>query len=123
MSKKSNVKKTAGSAAANGSAYWPLFQHLSENHGLTLLDSEMEDICRVVEQMRSAQAWAVQHKSGRITLGAESTPQLYCHRYRAAEMAKELKAHIGKCRVVRVNYRITPNDADLRQDADSGRGT
>ena len=82
---------------------------MSREHGLTLLDSEMEDICRVVEQMRSAQAWAVQHKSGRITLGPESTPQLYCHRYRAAEMAKALKAHIGQCRVVHVNYRITPN--------------
>jgi hypothetical protein len=107
---KQKSSDSADSLHRAGSAYWPLFQHLSVNHGLTLLESEMEDICRVVEQMRSAQAWAVQHKSGRITLGSESTPQLYCHRYRAAEMAKELKAHIGQCRVVRVNYRITPNE-------------
>jgi len=40
-----------------GSAYWPLFKHLSDNHGLTLLDSEMEDICRVVLEMRVPKNW------------------------------------------------------------------
>ena len=39
------------------SSYWPLFKHMSENHGLTLLDSEMEDICRVVLEMRVPKKW------------------------------------------------------------------
>ena len=34
------------------SVYWPLFQHMANEHDLVLLDSEMEDICRVVERMR-----------------------------------------------------------------------
>ena len=49
--------RKAGCAAPNGSAYWPLFKHMSDNHGLTLLDSEMEDICRVVLQMRVPTNW------------------------------------------------------------------
>jgi len=35
-----------------GSAYWPLFKSMADHHGLTLLDSELEDICRVVIAMR-----------------------------------------------------------------------
>lgn len=31
----------------NSSPYWPLFQHMSKAHGLTLLDSELEDIRRI----------------------------------------------------------------------------
>ena len=31
------------------SPYWPLFKHMADNHGLTLVDSEMQDICHVVE--------------------------------------------------------------------------
>lgn len=49
--------RKAGCAAPNGSAYWPLFKHMSDNHGLTLLDSEMEDICRVVLKMRVPTNW------------------------------------------------------------------
>lgn len=30
------------------SVYFALFKHMAEHHGLTLLDSEMEEICRVV---------------------------------------------------------------------------
>lgn len=52
-------------------------------------------------------AWAVQHHSGRITLGSQCTPQLYCHRKQASEMAVALKPHIGKCSVVKVAYTIT----------------
>ena len=44
-------------APLHGSAYWPLFKHLSDNHGLTLLDSEMEDICRVALEMRVPKNW------------------------------------------------------------------
>lgn len=34
------------------SSYYALFAHMSEEHDLTLVDSELEDICRVVEKMR-----------------------------------------------------------------------
>jgi hypothetical protein len=51
------AKRKGDSRAAHGSAYWPLFKHMSDNHGLTLLDSEMEDICRVVLQMRVPTNW------------------------------------------------------------------
>jgi hypothetical protein len=36
---------------ATGSAYWPIWKHMSDNHGLTLLDSECEDILQVADQM------------------------------------------------------------------------
>jgi hypothetical protein len=45
-------KRRADSPAPTGSAYWELFEFLSHNHNLTLLDSELEDICLVVERMR-----------------------------------------------------------------------
>ena len=31
--------------------YYKLFEHLHENYGLTLLDSEMDDIIIIVEDM------------------------------------------------------------------------
>lgn len=40
-----------GSAPCSGSAYWPIWKHMSDNHGLTLLDSECEDIIQVADQM------------------------------------------------------------------------
>lgn len=33
------------------SYYYPLFEHMSLEHGLTLLDSELDEICRVVAQI------------------------------------------------------------------------
>ena len=39
-------------APAPCSASWHLFKHMSDNHGLTLLESEMDDICQVVDEMR-----------------------------------------------------------------------
>lgn len=48
---------TASDEAVDRAAYDSLFKHLSDNHGLTLLDSEMEDICRVVLQMRVPTNW------------------------------------------------------------------
>lgn len=38
-------------------AYFPLFEHMSREHGLTLLDSEMEEIVRVVRKMTSPGVW------------------------------------------------------------------
>jgi hypothetical protein len=35
-----------------GSAYWVLFEHMSQEHKLTLLDSELADICAAVDRMR-----------------------------------------------------------------------
>lgn len=34
------------------SAFWGLFEHMSQSHGLTLLDSELADICHAVDRMR-----------------------------------------------------------------------
>jgi len=34
------------------SAFWVLFEHMSQEHGLTLLDSELSDICNAVDRMR-----------------------------------------------------------------------
>ena len=38
-------------AQAAGSVYYPLFKHMCDNHGLTLLESELEDIRIVARQM------------------------------------------------------------------------
>jgi DnaJ-class molecular chaperone len=42
----------AGLGAMTGSAFWVLFEHMSQNHNLTLLDSELNDICHTVDRMR-----------------------------------------------------------------------
>jgi len=56
MSKTTDNCKAGGRCAlAPGSVYFPLFKHMADNHGLTLLDSEMEDICRAVEEVRGVQ--------------------------------------------------------------------
>lgn len=54
----------------------------------------------------SGGAWAIQHHSGRICLGSELEPQIFYNRRRARERAAALKMVIGRCRVVRVRYRI-----------------
>ena len=41
-----------GARVNEGSSYYRLFEHMSHKHNLVLLDSEMEDICQVVLQMR-----------------------------------------------------------------------
>lgn len=46
-----NPSALAGSPEAPCSAYWPIWKHMSDNHGLTLLDSECEDILQVADQM------------------------------------------------------------------------
>ena len=38
--------------AMTGSAFLVLFEHMSQEHGLTLLDSELSDICHAVDRMR-----------------------------------------------------------------------
>lgn len=43
---------SGGCAPMAGSAFWVLFEHMSQNHGLTLLDSELSDICHAVDAMR-----------------------------------------------------------------------
>lgn len=47
-------------SAARCSAYWPLFKYICDNHGLALLDSELEDICHAADKMRM-------EKSGGVT--------------------------------------------------------
>jgi len=46
-------------------------------------------------------------RDGRITIGPEGTPQLYCHKYKAAQLANALERHIGKCKVRKARYTIT----------------
>ena len=46
-----SAERGADSGAAPCSAYWPIWKHMSDNHGLTLLDSECEDILQVADQM------------------------------------------------------------------------
>lgn len=38
------------------SFYYPLFEHMSQNHGLILLDSELADIVRVCESLMGVEA-------------------------------------------------------------------
>lgn len=43
--------KAKAEASFITSAYWPIWKHMSNYHGLTLLDSECESILRVADQM------------------------------------------------------------------------
>ena len=77
--KQQTGRRSRRPSLAPGSAYWPLFKHMSQEHGLTLLDSEMEDICQVVLNMRpgmdlkgfTAKQWAEIRKSYRNTPNGE----------------------------------------------------
>ena len=33
--------------------YQKLFDHMAENHGVTLLESDMQEICNIVEEMQT----------------------------------------------------------------------
>ena len=50
MKSKTHTKRK-GSWTVGIPASWPLFKHMSENHGLTLLESEMDDIIQVVKKL------------------------------------------------------------------------
>ena len=52
-----STRTPEASAPVPCSAFWVLFQHMSQNHGMTLLDSELSDICDAVDEMRAA--WEV----------------------------------------------------------------
>ena len=43
---------TPQAPTANGSANYQLFEYMSRTHDLTLTDSELADICDVVEAMK-----------------------------------------------------------------------
>jgi hypothetical protein len=65
-------------AVPKSSAYWPLFEHLVRDHNLTLLDSELEDICHLVLMMRQTTVFeAVDSTNEEIywTLGVWPTRQ------------------------------------------------
>ena len=51
MIEETKLKATPPSPRLAGSVYWPLFKHMADNHNLTLLDSEMEDIMRVCDHI------------------------------------------------------------------------
>ena len=71
------LKRTANppSPGPTGSANWLLFKHMADNHGLTLLESELDEISRVVIEMRpgidlkgfTAKQWAEIRRSYRNT--------------------------------------------------------
>ena len=46
-----NGQRQPALSPATCSAYWPIWKHMADNHGLTLLDSECEDILQVADQM------------------------------------------------------------------------
>ena len=41
-----------GSSAPTGSVSYPLWKHMHDNHGLILLESEMDDMLQVADEMR-----------------------------------------------------------------------
>lgn len=51
-----NMTKKSALGSAVCSAYYPLFEHMSQEHNLTLLDSEMEEIVQTVDKMRMTQS-------------------------------------------------------------------
>jgi hypothetical protein len=53
----------------NSSFHYPLFHHFSVNHGLTLLDSELDEICRIVKTLSPAHAAA---RPDVVATGAQS---------------------------------------------------
>ena len=57
MSNESNMAK---SELATGSTFYPLFEHMSHEHGLTLSESEMAEITHVADKMRMQQSGMVQ---------------------------------------------------------------
>lgn len=64
-----NQKRQRRFAPAPCSAYWELWKHMSDNHGLTLLDTECEDILNVADKMlqrRLDQTIANIHKNIRL---------------------------------------------------------
>lgn len=48
-----NVQAAVPDEAPPGSIYWPLFQHMSQEFGLSLTDSEMADLVIAVDRMRA----------------------------------------------------------------------
>jgi hypothetical protein len=49
----------AGSSPSAGSAWWPLFDHMSKAHGLTLLDDELNTIAFMADESRLKSAGGV----------------------------------------------------------------
>ena len=48
---KTSTRGGAALAPTSGCAFWGLFEHMSQEHGLTLLDPELSDICHTVDRM------------------------------------------------------------------------
>ena len=48
------------SELAPGSTFYPLFEHMSHEHGLTLSESEIAEIIHVADKMRMQQSGVVQ---------------------------------------------------------------
>lgn len=57
LRKHSKPPTRSAPARPTGSASWPLWKHMKDNHGLILLESEMDDICRIVLEMRIPKNW------------------------------------------------------------------
>ena len=64
MRKKLTKTRTRRLLKPVGSANWLLFKHMADNHGLTLLESELDEICRVVMQMRMPRALTAKDLDG-----------------------------------------------------------
>jgi len=113
QNKTPNVQAAEPLPPAPCSVYWPLFKHMADEHNLTLLESEMEDICQVVERMRMP--ILCRHLTGDMivmaALEAMSGPASGNERAKFTEiLLAKLKAS---------NATVTPNTPGERPLADS----
>ena len=63
-----NATRAAGSSAPACSAFYPLFEHMSRAHGVTLVDSELHEICRIATSIEGYNTWnaALDHAADRL---------------------------------------------------------
>lgn len=52
-------RRSSRLAPTTGSASYPLFEHMSKEHGLTLTETQLHDICEVADHMRMKQKGGV----------------------------------------------------------------
>lgn len=73
-------------------SYWPLFEHMSHAHGLTLLDSEMEDICQIVEKMEWRKRFRASPKAAKATKINEAARRIEDEKIRHPSGPRQMKA-------------------------------
>lgn len=74
-----------------GEWYWPLWKHMSDNHGLILLDSECDDIIRAAEKVFDGEARSILRE-----LASEGALGCHCRTCKLAQQAKEVLGKMEK---------------------------